>query len=61
MRIETARKAQKKCPDEGLAEVSDTILKKCAGVPLAIITVAGLAKEEIKWCGTRCTTLLVLF
>ena len=26
-----------KCPDEQLAEVSDRMLKKCAGVPLAVI------------------------
>jgi len=28
-----------KCPDEKLAEVCDRILKKCAGVPLAIVAV----------------------
>jgi hypothetical protein len=46
MRIETARKTQKKCPDEELAEVSDRILKKCAGVPLTIITVPGLLASK---------------
>jgi hypothetical protein len=42
-----------KCLDEHLTEVSDRILKKCAGVPLAIITVAGLlanrARDKMDW------------
>jgi hypothetical protein len=42
-----------KCPDEELAEVSDRILKKCAGVPLAIITMASLlackARNKMDW------------
>jgi len=43
---------QKKCPDE-LAELSDRILKKCAGVPVAIISMAGLlackARNKMDW------------
>ncbi|CAL4986442.1 unnamed protein product [Urochloa decumbens] len=44
---------EEKCPDEQLAEVSDKILNKCAGVPLAIITMASLlsckARNKMEW------------
>ena len=42
-----------KYPDEALAEVSEKILNKCAGVPLAIITMSSLlackARNKMDW------------
>ncbi|CAN6202986.1 unnamed protein product [Urochloa humidicola] len=40
-----------KCPDNQVAEMSDKILKKCGGVPLAIITMASLlvGKSRREW------------
>ncbi|CAL4991200.1 unnamed protein product [Urochloa decumbens] len=44
---------EENCPDEELAEVSDKILNKCSGVPLAIITMASLlaskARNKLEW------------
>ena len=46
-------KNKDKCPDEELAKVSDIILTKCAGVPLAIITIASLfaskRRNKLDW------------
>jgi hypothetical protein len=42
-----------KCPDEDLAELSYKVLKKCAGVPLAIITMSSLlackGRNKMDW------------
>jgi len=34
--------------DEQLTEISDRILKKCAGVPLAVVTIASLLARKKK-------------
>ncbi|GJN32047.1 hypothetical protein PR202_gb20518 [Eleusine coracana subsp. coracana] len=43
--------ATEKCPDNQLDEISDKILKKCDGVPLAISTMASLSvgKSREEW------------
>jgi hypothetical protein len=42
-----------KCLDDELAEISDKILEKCAGLPLAIITIASLLaskeRNKLEW------------
>ncbi|CAN6363494.1 unnamed protein product [Urochloa humidicola] len=52
-KIKGNSEGEEKCPDEDLAEVSDKILNKCAGVPLALITMASLlackARNKMDW------------
>ncbi|GJN25861.1 hypothetical protein PR202_gb13747 [Eleusine coracana subsp. coracana] len=46
MRSENTSKARGRCPDNQLDKVSNKILKKCDGVPLAIISMASLLEDK---------------